>query len=216
MNNAFYRDDARDPPCSVGLGGNIAKSLFSIRKGTLPTAKYESDSEDAGIGSLMRLAAVPIVYPDPKAAGEYAILSSETTHPGALAGDACHFFAYLLATAIHWESHGKELFDRGTSPTKPPPPLVQPCENPKVFLDTVIHLYLREELQPANNNTDSKNRIRRLLLGAEQVLKTTVAFWNVMVVGFKRLFIIYFFNNFFKTFVRKTAWSETGTGEARL
>jgi ADP-ribosylglycohydrolase len=163
MNNSFRRDDERYPPCSVGLGGNISKSLYDIKRGTIPTAKYESDSEDAGIGSLMRLAAVPILYPDPKVAGKHAVLSSETTHPGSLAGGSCHFFAYLLSIAINWESHGKKIIDCYTSGGKT---LAHPSESPKLFLDVVVDVYVQEELQNLSNSV-SKNQITRLLLGAE-------------------------------------------------
>merc|ERR1719387_488597 len=58
-NNAFRRD--KDRHKSVGLGGNIGLSLHAIRSSG-PPARFESASEDAGIGSLMRLAPVPAYF----------------------------------------------------------------------------------------------------------------------------------------------------------
>ena len=63
-NNAFLHSTKRDPNRSVGLGGNIGKSLKAIldlKYADIPDF-YESSSQDSGNGGLMRLAAVPIYY----------------------------------------------------------------------------------------------------------------------------------------------------------
>merc|ERR1719473_640963 len=53
-NNAFRLDETRSE--SVGLGGNISQSLKSLKPGVRPTPTFEKTGEDAGNGSLMRLA----------------------------------------------------------------------------------------------------------------------------------------------------------------
>ena len=56
-NNAFRKDSERSSRRSIGLGGNTQKSLEPLEAyadgGEVP-AVYESESEDAGNGSLMR------------------------------------------------------------------------------------------------------------------------------------------------------------------
>jgi ADP-ribosylglycohydrolase len=90
---------------SIGLGGNIRKSLASIN-----TLKYEeipdffeSYSEDSGNGGIMRLAPVPIFYSSVPLSIciKYCGLSSETTHPGALATRAAEFLGFLIYRAIN-------------------------------------------------------------------------------------------------------------------
>lgn len=63
-NNAFSLSQNRNPNKSVGLGGNISKSIAATNgKSFAETpAKYTSPSEDSGNGGLMRLAAVPVFY----------------------------------------------------------------------------------------------------------------------------------------------------------
>jgi ADP-ribosyl-[dinitrogen reductase] hydrolase len=94
-NNAF-RDGG-----SVGLGGNIGASLYSMREGVLPEPTFATGSEDAGNGSLMRLAPIPVYFwRDASAARAMAAKASYTTHPGPLAADACEVLAFLVAQAI--------------------------------------------------------------------------------------------------------------------
>jgi ADP-ribosylglycohydrolase len=103
MNNAFRHDQTRGS--SVGLGGNIAKSLFDVSQhrtvDTVPPS-FDAVGEDAGNGSLMRFAPIAIylhsaswddVY-------YYARMSSYTTHPGIIAAEACSFLAHLLVKAL--------------------------------------------------------------------------------------------------------------------
>merc|ERR550537_1715288 len=82
--NAFGKEAAQGRPrSSVGLGGNISKSIFSMREQETPTPRFESSGEDSGNGSLMRLAPVAIFYSgDERLCMDYARESSYTTHPG--------------------------------------------------------------------------------------------------------------------------------------
>ena len=104
--NAFRNDPTRE--ASVGLGGNISKSLTDLSQNyarcdaARVSPVYESEGEDAGNGSLMRLAPVAICFScDVAAAMNVARQSSLATHPGTIAAEACAFLAYLIATAIH-------------------------------------------------------------------------------------------------------------------
>jgi len=97
-NNAFRYDTSRQR--SVGLGGNISKSLRAITN-SQPPDRFDSDGEDAGNGSLMRLAPIPIFYhADIETAVKMSVESSYTTHPGPHAADACGFLGFIIASAI--------------------------------------------------------------------------------------------------------------------
>jgi ADP-ribosyl-[dinitrogen reductase] hydrolase len=97
--NAFRHDPTRRS--SVGLGGNIARSLRCLEPGVPPPPRYEANTEDAGIGSLMRLAAIPIFHHRSlPAARAFGHESSLTTHPGPIAAQACAFLSYAIAQAI--------------------------------------------------------------------------------------------------------------------
>merc|ERR1719281_1227120 len=103
MNNAFRHDRTRSS--SVGLGGNIAKSLYDVSHhktvDTVPPT-FDVEGEDAGNGSLMRFA--PIALYLHSASWEdlyhYARMSSYTTHPGIIAAEACSFLAHLIVKAL--------------------------------------------------------------------------------------------------------------------
>lgn len=98
-NNSFRNDPSRSR--SVGLGGNISRSLGSLRPGEPPPPRFAADREDSGIGSLMRLGAVPVFFhSDLAAARRYAAESSYTTHPGRIAAEACAFVSFLIARAL--------------------------------------------------------------------------------------------------------------------
>ena len=114
LNNAFRLDHQRQAAygrwqggsLSVGLGGNIAKSLAEVgrfaRTAERPPPRFQGAGEDAGNGSLMRLAPVPIFFhANIGAARRMAYESSLTTHPGPLAGEACAFLAHLIVRALH-------------------------------------------------------------------------------------------------------------------
>eukprot|EP00292_Cryptomonas_paramecium_P011830 CAMPEP_0113693804 /NCGR_PEP_ID=MMETSP0038_2-20120614/19887_1 /TAXON_ID=2898 /ORGANISM="Cryptomonas paramecium" /LENGTH=298 /DNA_ID=CAMNT_0000615955 /DNA_START=35 /DNA_END=928 /DNA_ORIENTATION=+ /assembly_acc=CAM_ASM_000170 len=109
LNNGFRFDHelmaTETGSLSVGLGSNIAKSLADVddkaRLGQPITPAFESDSDDAGNGSLMRLGPIAVRYHhDLPECMERARASSRTTHPGRLAADACAFLAFLLARAL--------------------------------------------------------------------------------------------------------------------
>ena len=86
---------------SVGLGGNISKSLYSMEENQVPTPRYEARGEDSGNGSLMRLAPIALYYStDLKSCMRYARESSYTTHPGEIAAECCALQAFLIASAI--------------------------------------------------------------------------------------------------------------------
>ena len=118
LNNAFRLDPERATESfgrmciegggslSVGLGGNIANSLDDVgahaQRGTPLPPRFESLSEDAGNGSLMRLAPAALLHhAAPAAARAAAAESSLTTHPGSIAAEACAFLAHLLTRLLH-------------------------------------------------------------------------------------------------------------------
>mmetsp|Transcript_93790 Transcript_93790/g.162313 ORF Transcript_93790/g.162313 Transcript_93790/m.162313 type:complete len:451 (-) Transcript_93790:42-1394(-) len=106
-NNAFRLDESRVK--SVGLGGNIGISLISMSQGAMPEPRFHGLGEDAGNGSLMRLAPVPVYYHrDLNLAMRVSAESSYTTHPGASAADACAFLGYLVARAITRKARRRE------------------------------------------------------------------------------------------------------------
>jgi len=100
--NAFGKEAAQGRPrSSVGLGGNISKSIFSMREQETPTPTFESSGEDSGNGSLMRLAPVAIYYSgNERDCMDFARQSSYTTHPGKIAAECCALQAFLIARAI--------------------------------------------------------------------------------------------------------------------
>jgi len=100
--NAFRKDRSRST--SVGLGGNISKSLGEVwdcrKSGVPPTVR--AGAEDAGNGSLMRFAPIAVFM---HAAPMEEVLdvsrrSSYTTHPGIIAAEACSFLGHLIASAL--------------------------------------------------------------------------------------------------------------------
>lgn len=99
-NNTFRLDAERN--ASVGLGGNISLSLLVMpQQKSCLTPRYEGLGEDAGNGSVMRLAPVPVYFhSDVGLAMRVSAESSYTTHPGPSASDACAFLGFLIAKAI--------------------------------------------------------------------------------------------------------------------
>ncbi|CAJ1358271.1 unnamed protein product [Effrenium voratum] len=110
--NAFRYDDRRVARTSVGLGGNVAKSLADVericgRKEKVPHV-YGSVTNDAGNGSIMRLAPVPIAFhTDVNEAMEKAILQSRASHPSCDAAACCAFMAFFIVEAIGRHRSGK-------------------------------------------------------------------------------------------------------------
>merc|ERR1711907_4116 len=124
--NAFRKDPRRTG--SVGLGGNISQSIYSCEPGQEPSPKFNAANNDAGNGSLMRLAPVPIFFHDNiDMAIHYASESSFTTHPGPVAAEACKLASYIIVRAINAEGN--------------------PGEDPAGFLDQVCSEYLEKLTQ---------------------------------------------------------------------
>lgn len=102
-NNAFRKDPSRT--ASVGLGRNVSTSLNDVPHhfGKPVPAAFASKTEDAGNGSLMRLAPVAVfAHQRPiQEVHDLARRSSYTTHPGILAAEACAFLAHLIARGLH-------------------------------------------------------------------------------------------------------------------
>ena len=91
---------------AVGLGGNIAKALYAfdprhphrILGGTDP-------SKDAGNGSIMRLAPVPIYWhDDPEEAQRMARLQTATTHNVPEALDASALMTHTVRDILLWDT----------------------------------------------------------------------------------------------------------------
>jgi ADP-ribosyl-[dinitrogen reductase] hydrolase len=157
LDNAFKRDPNRQNShgggsLSVGLGGNISKSLMDVLSDPdNVTPRFEVVGEDAGNGSLMRLAPMPIRYhSDLKLAREMAFESSLTTHPGYLAAEACSFYAHAIVRALYRENEAETIVS---------------------FLDRVSAEYLTLE-----GGHESKQVIGRLLRSEEP--EGTERCWN--------------------------------------
>eukprot|EP01060_Flectonema_neradi_P003044 TRINITY_DN11904_c0_g2_i1.p1 TRINITY_DN11904_c0_g2~~TRINITY_DN11904_c0_g2_i1.p1 ORF type:complete len:488 (+),score=80.15 TRINITY_DN11904_c0_g2_i1:48-1511(+) len=102
---------------SVGLGGNIAMSILEVDQQSGKTASqidglFSSRNEDAGNGSIMRLAPVPICFHyDLQAAEMVADLQSRATHPGNDAAACCKFITFLVIKAIDEKKAGRSPGD---------------------------------------------------------------------------------------------------------
>lgn len=138
-NNAFKNDSLRKSCRSVGLGMTVGKSLDAI-KSDKPPSRYFNPSEDAGNGSLMRLAPVPIAFSKNL---ELAMLlsaeSSYTTHPGRIAAAACRFLGFLIWSALN--SHTEQMM--------------------KQFMDSKVGEYLNHHMH------EDDTELRRLLEASE-------------------------------------------------
>lgn len=149
-NNAFRYDDSLalskysvGEKCSVGCGANVKASLCAIVNQS-PPPRFAAKGEDAGNGSLMRLAPIPIYF---HASEELAVRasaeSSLTTHPGAIAADACAFLGFLLRRAIV-----RDIASEDTA---------------ACFLDACVEAYL------ARPEAEAQPQVARLLCGAEPI-----------------------------------------------
>ena len=109
-----------------------------MRAGETPAPIYESQGEDAGNGSIMRLAPIPVAYHrDPDVACDLAAQSSLTTHPGPLAAEACAFMAFLIVRAINWTTSGSSGASGGGDNGGA-------GDDPKGFLDTCVEEYTQK------------------------------------------------------------------------
>jgi len=161
--NAFGKEAAQGRPrSSVGLGGNISKSIFSMAERQIPTPTFESSGEDSGNGSLMRLAPIAIFYSaDERACMHYARESSYTTHPGKIAAECCAFQAFLIARAIHDPQLPIEVPATGVAATGAGFEVVPTARS---WLEKQVHEYLETHLKGDGTGV---NEVRRLLLSAE-------------------------------------------------
>lgn len=116
--NCFRHDRERPRPTSVGLGGNISTSLKALERivsrghgnhADIVPPIYDSTSEDAGNGSIMRLAPVPIAFHANEAmALEVAEEQSLATHPSSDASACCRFMTFFIIHAIAAHRAGRE------------------------------------------------------------------------------------------------------------
>ena len=154
--NAFRKEKELKP--SIGLGGNISKSLKDCKPGIMPSATFQLENEDAGNGSIMRLAPIPVAFHSNIAlAREKAALSSYTTHPGPLSAECCALMAHIIVSAIY-TNH----------------------KNIKDFLDEMVVEYLsiiNDLLIIDNSKRDSLSKIERLLK-CEELDTSTELCWN--------------------------------------
>eukprot|EP01062_Namystynia_karyoxenos_P015246 TRINITY_DN15533_c1_g1_i2.p1 TRINITY_DN15533_c1_g1~~TRINITY_DN15533_c1_g1_i2.p1 ORF type:complete len:561 (+),score=164.00 TRINITY_DN15533_c1_g1_i2:78-1760(+) len=149
--NAFRFDRTRRSglASSVGLGGNIAKSLeevdSALRRSAKVGAVFGSENEDAGNGSIMRLAPVPIaLWSDTAAAESVAEQQSRATHPGPDAAACCRFLAYFICRCI--QGAGDAAAGRRGEPA--------------AFLDKVVGEFI--DSHPSGGDTGLE-RLHRLL-----------------------------------------------------
>lgn len=99
-NNAFAADAARPQKSSVGLGGTIAASLSAFQRSGLAFTR-SGDALSSGNGSIMRLAAVPVLHhADEGAAAATARAQSYTTHQGTEAAECAALMAVVVCRAI--------------------------------------------------------------------------------------------------------------------
>jgi len=177
LNNAFRLDKERaNGPrgaTSVGLGGNISMSVMDVQQqgGQGDTAavqaRFNSQSEDAGNGSLMRLAPLPLWFRgDIEVARVMAAESSLTTHPGPLAAEACSFMAHVIVRALNRPAGAAESIQD--------------------FLDEMRREYL-EEILPSQYETPARGTLKRLLEANEPEESTERCWnWRGAVVGCER------------------------------
>ena len=115
-NNAF-RFDTRAVRRSVGLGANIATSLDELfdYEGAPADAvppKFAGAGDDAGNGSMMRLAPVALRHhADEATAMRVAADQSEATHTGREAGACCEFMAFMLCAAMNRTDDDTTMID---------------------------------------------------------------------------------------------------------
>jgi len=116
--NSFREDHSRPSHSSVGLGGNIAKSLidteYAAARSEAPedavSWTYRASNNDAGNGSIMRLAPVPVAFHlVPHLAMEVATLQSFATHPGPEAAACCCFMTFFIVEALLAHREKKDI-----------------------------------------------------------------------------------------------------------
>ena len=142
-NNSFRYDPMFDEKGgkhfrpSVGLGGNIAMSILEVDQQYGKTANqvdgiFSSRNEDAGNGSIMRLAPIPICFHyDINVAEKVSELQSRATHPGNDAAACCKFITFLIVKTINDKKAGKS-----------------PGDDIKKFMTTTIDEFITSRKEP--------------------------------------------------------------------
>eukprot|EP00931_Biecheleriopsis_adriatica_P088809 TRINITY_DN63045_c0_g1_i1.p1 TRINITY_DN63045_c0_g1~~TRINITY_DN63045_c0_g1_i1.p1 ORF type:complete len:658 (+),score=98.94 TRINITY_DN63045_c0_g1_i1:236-1975(+) len=189
--NAFRYSGSEQRRGSVGLGGNVSKSLGEVERSVIRAAGsgqltrgmahasvvspvYQSCSNDAGNGSIMRLAPVPIAYHlCPQQALEVAAWQSLATHPGGDAALCCRFMTFLCVAAIGVHRDAARSRDAELH--------VSPITDLKTFLEEQIDAFLHRSAHMAlppgvDDDGVSADRLRRLLLSQPPSRKE--AHWN--------------------------------------
>jgi ADP-ribosyl-[dinitrogen reductase] hydrolase len=159
-NNAFRYSTIRSPYQSVGLGGNISKSLNPLSGNLLEQIDdfYISQSSDSGNGGIMRLAPVPVFYShlSERLCMKYCALSSQTTHPGPLASRAAEFLGLFIHKAINRNSDT----------------VVTAAQ----FIDEVVADYIRL-MTTSSTHPDGMSTFMKLLSSQESGMSTELS-WN--------------------------------------
>lgn len=103
-------NSVREGQPAFGIGNHTCNELANFQQ-TGRSYSQNSDPNNAGNGSLMRVAPISLFYfHQPENIKRYAVLSSKTTHASPACLEACGYFAELLANALR----GKEktaIFD---------------------------------------------------------------------------------------------------------
>lgn len=82
--------------------GNTTRAALERFEVTHAPESGSPDPHQAGNGSLMRLAPIPLFFQaNPAQAIEFAAASSRTTHAAPAAVDACRYYAGLIVGALH-------------------------------------------------------------------------------------------------------------------
>ncbi|MGA7617319.1 MAG: ADP-ribosylglycohydrolase family protein, partial [Thermoanaerobaculia bacterium] len=109
----WYREGYRSSTGRCFDIGNTVRTALERYEKTRQPFDAPSGPNDAGNGSLMRLAPVPLFYARrPELAIHYAAESSRVTHAATEAIDACRYFAALLIGAVSGTSKEEILSDR--------------------------------------------------------------------------------------------------------
>ena len=98
-----YEGKNSSKPFTFDIGNHTANALCEFRQTGYPYS-LKTDSKYSGNGSLMRLAPIPLFYFSNSEIGEYAKLSSKTTHASEECLQACEFFSYVLKNALQGKS----------------------------------------------------------------------------------------------------------------
>uniref|UniRef100_A0A7S1HTZ1 ADP-ribosylglycohydrolase n=1 Tax=Eutreptiella gymnastica TaxID=73025 RepID=A0A7S1HTZ1_9EUGL len=169
-NNGFRFDSSRGSELgtdasSVGLGGNISKSindleLYRINPDAIPPY-YQSEGEDAGNGSIMRLSPVPIMFHfDVALAEDVAVQQSRGTHPGNDAAASCRFITFFIVQAI-----------KSGLPSAVPGGPATPTQQ---FVDQCVADFIRSH----DLEADSGMRKLKQLLASAEAAESKEVCWN--------------------------------------